>query len=723
MNLNVLLSFCAGLTCFFFALLVLLKGIRNKPNRSFFIATVLTGLWTLFPFLTSLPKDNYTALNITRLLYIFASFVPTSWFYFMICILNSYKDKTKLYIFCFVSLIFAFFSFSPFFIHGISRFTPYFFIKPGFLYLFFMAFFGIVFYYVLFRLITALKNSQGYPRSRIIYLGWSYLIGAMSGIIHFIAAYTGKEPFPHDILILLYPLILSYAILKYRLMDISLAITRTTIFVLLYTLVWGLPFLLVSRGKVWLIKSFGLNWWFGPMILMAVLGTLGPFIYIYLQKRAEAVLLRQQHSYQKILREAAMGMSRIRNPRQLLKLIVDLIGETVYISHSAIYLFDKKKDQFILKEGRNLKKGQPLILDRQSPLIPWFKKHKDPLIYEETQQKAQEQAEPVFKEMAAGMHSLDAAVIVPSFLEDKLLGLIILGDKPAKKIYTPEDLNIFSVLANQAALAIENALLYEDIENQVKKRTEELVEVQKQLVQAEKLATVGTLAGGVAHEINNPLTAILTNVQMLLKSDELDKESLEMIEEATKRCRTIVQKLMVYAKKPQQEITAPSKINLLAILNNVVAFLKYQLEQENIRINVNDDGGAYLIEGVQNELEQVMTNIIINAKDAIKQIKKSGIIDLTLSHTESSVKIEIRDDGAGIPKDIINRIFDPFFTTKDVGKGLGLGLSICHSILEKHRGKISVHSEVNKGTVFTVILPGLNDISIANTFKDGGRNG
>jgi C4-dicarboxylate-specific signal transduction histidine kinase len=240
------------------------------------------------------------------------------------------------------------------------------------------------------------------------------------------------------------------------------------------------------------------------------------------------------------------------------------------------------------------------------------------------------------------------------------------------------------------------------------------VEVQRQLTQAEKLATVGTLAGGVAHEINNPLTAILTNVQMLLSTGELDKESLEIIEEATKRCKTIVQKLMTYAQKPM-ESTMFYKINLLEVVNTAVNFLKFHLEQDNIKIIVNGHQGDYLVKGNHNELEQVITNIILNAKDAIKQINKSGIVEINLSQDEDSVNLAIKDEGKGIPQEIVPRIFDPFFTTKEVGKGLGLGLSICQAIIDKHNGKITVESEPNKGSVFTVQLPRVKEKSMVKS--------
>jgi C4-dicarboxylate-specific signal transduction histidine kinase len=299
---------------------------------------------------------------------------------------------------------------------------------------------------------------------------------------------------------------------------------------------------------------------------------------------------------------------------------------------------------------------------------------------------------------------LNATVIVPSFLKDKLTGIFILGDKRSGRIYTSEDLDTFSVLASQTALAVENASLYENMEEQVKEKTKELVEIQKQLIQAEKLATVGTLAGGVAHEINNPLAAILTNTQMLLVSskDADDRESLQLIEEATKRCRDIVKKLMIYSRKPlgRREV---KEIDLKKALGNVISFVGYQLMQDNIRVNMQLEKGSYIIKGSQNEIEQVFTNLILNSRDAIKKInRRGGNIEISMYREGKMITIKVKDDGTGISKEDLPKIFDPFFTTKEVGKGTGLGLSICQSIVESYDGKITVESELNKGSTFTI---------------------
>ncbi|MCM8782620.1 MAG: ATP-binding protein, partial [Candidatus Omnitrophica bacterium] len=464
-------------------------------------------------------------------------------------------------------------------------------------------------------------------------------------------------------------------------------------------------------GRRWLMVNFGQNWGFPPLILLTILASIGPFLYIYFQRRAETIILRKQRAYQETLKQAARELSRIHNLKKLLNLITHIVTKTVGITHAAIYLLEEESQDFVLKATRNKKnKTLPMLINKESLLIEWLKNHREILVYEEIHRKAYEGSVVVLKELDNQMKSLDASIIVPGFIKEKLLGFLILGDKRLGEFYTPQDLDTLSVIANQAALAIENATLYENMEEEVKQRTEELIETQRQLVQAEKLATVGTLAGGVAHEINNPLTAVLTNVQMLLadsaKLDTETKESLELIEEATKRCRMIVQKLMTYAKKPL-ETAIITEINLLEVVEKVVDFLRYQFLQDNVKIDIQAKEKKYRVKANFNEMEQVVTNLLLNARDAIKQIKKHGQINISLHKTDTEVSLEVKDDGCGISKEIISKIFDPFFTTKDVGKGTGLGLSICHSIVEKYKGVIAVQSEPTKGSTFVVQLPGV----------------
>jgi signal transduction histidine kinase len=706
-----------GIIATVFGIFTLLKNPRGIINRTYAVLSLWIAVWgyayCFFPI--SQNNKNHVLLSF-QILQIGAIFIGPAFLHFILSLLNLHKQKKSLiYFYYFLGVIFVILDFTPFFIKDmVPKLNFNYWASPGIAYHFYLLFWSVCILYPWYLIIKKFKGFPEFKQNQIKYVFIASVIGFIGGATNYPLWYNIPIPPFGTFLVGVHVLILAYAIAKYRLMDISITITRAGIFLAVYTIVLGVPFVLSTSGKQWLISLLGAFWWIGPLVLMASLGTSGPFVYIYLKNSAEAILLREQRRYQATLKLAAVDLTRIRNLQKLLDFIANVITESVKISHSLIYFFDAKEDRFVLKAEVNSKKDQPPTIDKKSTLIFWLKKQKDALVYEEIKYMAEHNVDSVFKELETQMRNLSATVVIPCFLENTLLDIIILGEKLSGRIYSQEDLDNFSVLASEAALATENALLYEKIENEVKERTSELVQTQKQLVQAEKLATVGTLAGGVAHEINNPLTAILTNVQMLLATKEPDRESLEMIEEATKRCKTIVQKLMTYAKKPM-ESTMVYKINFLDIINNVVNFLTFQLEQENIKILFKAQQDNYPVKGNHNELEQVITNMLLNAKDAIKQIKKSGIIEITLSQNENSVKVEIKDEGVGIPKEIISRIFDPFFTTKEVGKGLGLGLSVCQAIVDKHNGKITVQSEVNKGSTFIVSLPRLKEKSVVKS--------
>ena len=702
----------SGISALIFGLFVYFKNRHNVINQSYGILSLCLVLWGVPYFFWPLAKTKEQAFISFQLLHVGAILVAPTYLWFIFALLNIHKKFKKLIISeSGVALFLLFFIPTPLFIKDmVPQYIFHYWAVPGVMYHFFLLFWFSCIFFVWLHLGIHYHRSVGSRKNQLKYVLIGTVLGILGGATNYLPWYKIYIPPVGTILVAVHVAIFAYAIAKFRLMDIRIAITRTGIFVGVYALVLGLPFILATSGKNILIGLLGPAWWLGPLVLMATLGTVGPFIYLYLKRSVEAILLREQFRYKKILSQAAEEMAHIFGLKKLLDFMAHVLTASVRISHAAIYLYNTEGRQFLLNTARNIKSGLPQAIGKESLLIDWLESQKMPLVYEEVKRHVQERqvADFDFEEIEKALRALQASVVIPSLLEDRLLGFIVLGDKRSGRIYANEDLSTLLVLGSQFALAVENASLYNNLEEQVSQRTKELIDMQKQLIQAEKLASVGTLAGGVAHEINNPLAAILTNVQMLLAdsntADEDTKESLELIEEATKRCRTIVQKLMAYAKKPL-ETTEFTEVNLLKAVKNVISFLGYQFEQENVKFSVNANEDNYWVKGNQNEIEQLVTNIVLNARDAIKRIKKSGVIQIDLVKNEKWITTEIKDEGAGISKEIIPKIFDPFFTTKDVGKGLGLGLSICQAIAERHNGKINVKSEVNRGSTFIVQLP------------------
>ncbi|MDZ7363297.1 MAG: ATP-binding protein [candidate division KSB1 bacterium] len=243
--------------------------------------------------------------------------------------------------------------------------------------------------------------------------------------------------------------------------------------------------------------------------------------------------------------------------------------------------------------------------------------------------------------------------------------------------------------------------------------TRQLAETQRQLYQSEKLASIGRLAAGVAHEINNPLTGVLTYSSYLLKrangQPEI-KDDLEVIVRETKRCREIIKGLLDFARPTPPE-KRPSDIN--EVIKRSVRILQNQLTRHHIKLEQKLDPDLPPVNIDVDQMQQVFVNLILNAKDAMAE--KGGTLTLTTSRAHlgepgkplavnDGIQIQVHDTGCGIPPENLPKIFEPFFSTKGQ-KGNGLGLAIVWGIVEKHNGKITVESEVGKGTRFRIVLP------------------
>jgi PAS domain S-box-containing protein len=235
-------------------------------------------------------------------------------------------------------------------------------------------------------------------------------------------------------------------------------------------------------------------------------------------------------------------------------------------------------------------------------------------------------------------------------------------------------------------------------------------EEEDKLYLMDRLASLGEMAAGLAHELNNPLTGILTLSQLLVNSDipEEHKEDLECVYSEAKRAANIVKNVLLFTRNNSYE-NGRSSVN--EVIKEVFRLREHEEKVNNVNVVTNLQGNLPEIQLDKYQLQQVFLNIILNAEAAIQEMKRPGTITVTTERTNNHVTIKFSDDGCGIKKHILPRIFDPFFTTKEIGKGTGLGLSICYGIIVKHNGKISVKTQVGKGTTFTIKLP------IANEFR------
>ncbi len=236
----------------------------------------------------------------------------------------------------------------------------------------------------------------------------------------------------------------------------------------------------------------------------------------------------------------------------------------------------------------------------------------------------------------------------------------------------------------------------------------ELKKTRNSFVQAEKMVAIGTLASGIGHEINNPISGIkncLTRIAKQPENREQTVKYIQLIQDATDKIENVTLHLLDFSRK-QEIVLKP--LNLTENIENSIALVRYKAEKSQIHIIRNFDKEVSVM-GSANHLEQVFINLLLNSIDAINETKEQnpymqGVIVISVENIGKRIRINIKDNGAGIGKEYQRRVFDPFFTTKESGKGTGLGLYVSFNIISEHNGDIYFKSEDGKGTVFTVEL-------------------
>jgi signal transduction histidine kinase len=289
-------------------------------------------------------------------------------------------------------------------------------------------------------------------------------------------------------------------------------------------------------------------------------------------------------------------------------------------------------------------------------------------------------------------------VCVPIRARHRILGTLSLGRQTEDR-FTDEEVALLECVADQIGLALDNARLYGEINRQL----DDLRRAQIEVVKAERLSAVNGLAAGVAHEINNPLTIIMAQLHLLGQApmSAHTEEALGVIDAAAKRAASIVRDLILFAEHRPPRRT---RCQVVEQIREVVAFEEARLEIEGISVRTNLEPVPD-IWADHNHLQEVLLHLIQNAQHAMVEAHAGGVLGISTTMVDSGVRIEIADDGPGIPPEHLPRIFNPFFTTKQPGDGRGLGLSVAHSIVTEHGGRIWAENRPAGGAVFTIELP------------------
>jgi|GEM_PF-609612 len=766
-----------GLLMFLTGLYIFLHNKHSRANFSFFLICLCGLFWFFGNAATYSARTPEAALAFYRAVtFLGVALIAPCVYYFSASWLNLF-DKQKAGVRTALFLGAAFYIvglFSPRSFPGVRHYFWGYYPVYGPLNYYFLGYFYLVLanaFYNFFR--AYFKEPRGVRRTQIRLITLSFVVAFFSSL-DYLPKLLSYPVYPLGfLLVFLWILIVAYAIIKYRAMDIETVVHKTLMW-LATSAVAVVPFLAVIYGFE-KIRNPSSN-----LLSTLYYFTVSIAFYFYfraIQPRLDHWFQRRRTNLLAILEQFSKELVHLKNLRDLLQNFARMLRNKLFVRRLSVYLLDEKKGEFVPAIAKGLRSLKPF--PKGHPFFSWLEKTDAVVVGELV--LADPSVETFKKELEDYFQATQSFLSVPFVLGGKLIALANLGKKANLRRYGFEEVQFFAKLKAPLTIAFSNSMQFENISelyNQVRKmseelkqwnieleqrvedRTRELVKTQDQLVQAEKLATLGTLAGGVAHEINNPLTAVLTNAQILkMTADEDVRESLDLIEEGAKRCQQIVQKLMKYARKTAEE--APHKeVDLNEVVQGTCALLGFQFQQENIEIETKL-GQIRRVMGIGNELEQVLTNLLVNARDAIKSnpqskdLKVNGTSPGNLqseedrcqgkSHSPSKdlkvngtspgnlqseedrcqgksarsqgrivvetrgkgamVELVVTDNGIGIPKGNLKKIFDPFFTTKEVGSGTGLGLAVSYGILKRHNASVSVDSSPGKGTTFVLCFP------------------
>lgn len=314
-------------------------------------------------------------------------------------------------------------------------------------------------------------------------------------------------------------------------------------------------------------------------------------------------------------------------------------------------------------------------------------------------------------------------ICIPMITGSERHGVLSVTFRP-ERVLAREELEVLFSIANHASAAVHRYRLFErlrnekleierayeeisDLNEQLEMKIMELRRTRDRLVESEKQAAIGELSAGLCHEINNPISIILNRIECLrMEAKELGlpavvMKDLDVIYSCAAKVSSTIQDLLIFSRHHSSEV---GEINLKKLIEGVIGMLQRNLQMNSCSVQLSLSPDTLYVYGDSDRLEQVFRNLLSNAIDAMPG-GGSIVIETERSVERAGVIVRVKDEGEGIPEQNLHRIFDPFFTTKRLGKGSGLGLSICYGIMKNHRGDISAQSTPGKGSTFSLYLP------------------
>ncbi|MDH4230419.1 MAG: response regulator [Nitrospirota bacterium] len=766
MNLFAAAGLGVGITCALLSAVSFLFG-RTRLHRRLLFFNIAVALWGFGCFLAGIARTGNTAILGWQCANLGGFFVGPS-FYHLVGEFTGSKNR-KLLSFGYVqATVSAFLGFGTNLIFNKTRYVFGLFyneVTPAYTLAILLYLFFVLFSYHL--LIQFYRKAKGYRRTQASYIMFGFLMGFVGATTTFLPMFRIDLLYPFgNFGIVVYAVILSYAILRHRIMEFNLVVRKSVVYSLSVSLLTGLFVVLVFILTTYLSQVTGITSFTITVISALIIALLFAPLKNRIQLLVDKVFHRTTYDHYATVKEISHKLTTTIELQRICRLIVDTIFDSLRLKSA--YLLSAADGSFEITCSRIAQDKAPNVRAGAVPpgactLSANYLKRKGIFIKEELS-ASEDQAHAI----AEILQPFEGEALVPIFVEEKLAFLLIPGEKLSTDAFSGEDISLLITIADQASIALKNAMLYEELEKRVRERTtdlsraieslndeikerrlaeeelgkyrahlEELVEqrtrelavLNEQLQQSQKMEAVGLLAGGIAHEFNNILATIKGSIHLILKKLQADNPVIkyaEQISSSINKASSLCHDLLAFSRK--QTITL-RPVDFNGIIHMGTKLLSPIIGEDIEMIIVLTDKKPAVMADI-NQIEQVLLNLATNAQDAMpdggRLTIRTEIIDMDEEFRKRHgygvsgryVLLSVSDTGVGMEEEIKEKIYEPFFTTKELGHGSGLGLAVTYGIVKQHNGFIDVETAPGKGTTFKLYLPAVEAKAVQQESRD-----
>ena len=699
LNLFSLSGLVLSLTCVVLLFLIMKFG-KSNLHRIWALFNISLIIWGGSAFLIGSATSEAKAFFYWKIAHIGIILIPILFFHviYFLCELNQKKVLIAMYVQGVIFLVLNFLGYKDLFFSDVKTvYQSFYYFTPGPLYyLFFVLWVGIVIYGI-YQLYFGYRNSvRGIKRTQILYFFLGISIGFTGGLTNFFPIFSINLYPLGNFAIPLYCIIATYAILRYRLMDINLVFRKGMVYSLSAGLLTSLFVVLVLTLTKYLSDVTGVTSLIITIISALIIAILFQPLKNRVQKIIDKTFYQKAYDYYEALREVSRRLSTIFEIDKINEFIATTIHNTLGVSKVYVLAAASSENYEIAYQTKERGKRRKALhdfednpLQTRSRMVFFMVETRDTVIKDELPAFAAEIGSDRIDMIKRELETFRAEAAVPVFIDGELPMLLMLGEKLSGDMFTREDINLLNTIAGQMAIAVKNAALYKDKLN------------------TEKLASIGMMSATFAHEVRNPLTSLKTFAQLMPEkyNDEEFREGFsKIVVGEIQRIDDLISDLLDFSH--ERKASRVYAYDLVGIVDETIQYVegKLGLARKHIVVEKKYTRDAIHMYGDVKQLRQLFTNIITNGCQAIDE---NGVLTIEINPNGKNVEIKIKDTGPGIHPDDLHRIFEPFVTKKE--KGTGLGLAISKKIVEEHSGSIRVESRLSEGSSFIVSLPVQNE--------------